>query len=105
MYPWSIQSLGSFLGIISSKLLTSLVQSIMNCLNISCSQNLRVHVSKGTCSHDQVLLLGFGRAARGERDMQCEAKAKGEEPKEEEKKEEEPAPMEVEEKSSSRSSG
>ena len=51
MYPWSIQSLGSFLGIISSKLLTSLVQSIMNCLNISCSQNLRVHVSKGTCSH------------------------------------------------------
>ena len=53
VYPWSIQSLGSFFGVISSKLLTSLVQSIIMYLEFPCFQNLRVHVSKGTCSHDQ----------------------------------------------------
>ena len=55
MYPWSIQSLGSFLGINLSKLLTSLVQSIIKCSEFPCSQNLRVHVSKGACSHGQKL--------------------------------------------------
>ena len=33
MYPWSMQSLGSFLGMISSKLLTSLVQSMIKYSN------------------------------------------------------------------------
>ena len=53
MYPWCIQSLGSFLGILLSKLLTSLVQCIIKCSESPSSQNLWVHVSKGTCSHDQ----------------------------------------------------
>ena len=43
--------LGSFSGIVSSKSLTSLVQSIIECSEFPCSQNLRVHASKGTCSH------------------------------------------------------
>ena len=49
-----IQSFGSFLGMISSRLLTSLVQSITKYSEFPRSQNLRVHVSKGTCSHDQI---------------------------------------------------
>ena len=57
MYPCSIQSLGSCLGIILSKLLTSLVQYS----DFPCPQNLRVHVSKGTCSHDQYTPEGRGR--------------------------------------------
>ena len=51
--PWSIQSLGSRLAIILSKLLTSLVQSIIKYSEFPCSRNLRVRVSKGTCSHDR----------------------------------------------------
>ena len=54
MYPWSIQSLGSFLGATSSKLLASLIQSIIEYSDFPCSQNLRVHVSKGTSSHDPI---------------------------------------------------
>ena len=46
IYPWSIQSIGSFLAILLSKLLTSLVQSIIKYSEFPCSQNLRVHVSK-----------------------------------------------------------
>ena len=53
MHPWSMQSLGGFLAIILNKLLTSVVQSIMKNSECTCSQNLRVYVSKGTRSHDQ----------------------------------------------------
>ena len=53
LFPLSIQSLGSCLGKQISKLLTSLVQSIIRYSDVPCSQNLRVHVSKGTCSHGQ----------------------------------------------------
>ena len=54
MYPWSVQSLGNFLGTSLSQLLSSLVQSIIKYPEFPCSQNPRVYVSKGTCSHDQV---------------------------------------------------
>ena len=40
-----------------SKSLTSLVQSIMKYSEFPCSQNLRVHVSEGACSHDQSVFV------------------------------------------------
>ena len=53
-HPWSKQSAESFLEIILSRLLTGLVQPIIKCSDFPCSQNVRVHASKGTCSHDYV---------------------------------------------------
>ena len=63
MYPWSIQSLGYLFKICLNNLLNALVQSIRACSEFTCAQNLRVHVSKGPCSHDQTLVLSAGRPA------------------------------------------
>ena len=54
MYPGSIQSPGSCLEFIWGANCSLAWSSPSKYSELSCYQNLRVHVSKGTCSHDHL---------------------------------------------------